>query len=287
MRSNTKTMLGQNVTLKTTFKKTTALLGVGMFLGSLALVGHGGVGLASRVIGPLQIHHESVTGSVSQLPLRLILDQFKEQLGVEYQAPKDELEQRVSVDLHGEALPEALAKILAQWDYALTIDSAGKVQKIIVVRKIPTGGPEEKTITREYDQIDFSNRWSKRGRTFMGEPQGAVMDERNGASPTFGTSHPVLPAGPPQQDERELQDAMDSAGMGIIPPAGYPEMEVHQVSDADEKRILESLNPRTIGSVEGAGDQEMSIAPVSEQEAQEILQSFTQSIGRSREGSLP
>ena len=121
----------------------------------------------------------------------------------------------------------------------------------------------------------------------MGEPQGAVMDERNGASPTFGTSHPVLPAGPPQQDERELQDAMDSAGMGIIPPAGYPEMEVHQVSDADEKRILESLNPRTIGSVEGAGDQEMNIAPVSEQEAQEILRSSTQSIGRSREGSLP
>ena len=80
---------------------------------------------------------------------------------------------------------------------------------------------------------------------------------------------------------------MDSAGMGIIPPAGYPEMEVHQVSDADEKRILESLNPRTIGSVEGAGDQEMSIAPVSEQEAQEILRSFTQSIGSSREGSLP
>ena len=121
----------------------------------------------------------------------------------------------------------------------------------------------------------------------MGDPQGAAMDERHVESPAFGTSHPVLQAGPPQQDERELQDAMEEAGMGIIPPAGYPEMEVTQVSDEAQKAILQSLNPPTIGSVEGAGYQEMNIAPVSEEEAQEILRSFNQSIGRSREGSLP
>lgn len=275
------------MTLNTTFKKTKVLLGVGMFLVSLSLVGNGGVGLASMVIGPLQIHHERVTGSVIQLPLRIILDQFQEQLGVEYQAPKEELEQCVSVDLHGESLPQALAKILAQWDYALTIDPSGRVQEIFVVRKIPTGGPEEKTIKREYDRSDFSNRWSKRGRTFMGEPQVAAMDERHVESPAFGTSRPVLTPGPPQQDARELQDAMDSAGMGMIPPTDYPEMEVHQVSDEEQDAILQSLNPRTIGSIEGEGEQEMNIAPVSEEEAKEILRSFNQSIGSSREGSLP
>ena len=113
------------------------------------------------------------------------------------------------------------------------------------------------------------------------------MDERHVESPAFGTSHPVLTPGPPQQDARELQDAMDSAGMGMIPPTDYPEMEVNQVSDEEQNAILQSLNPPTIGSVEGAGYQEMNISPVSEEEAQEILRSFTQSIGRSREGSLP
>ena len=287
MRVNTKTMLGQDAILKTTFNKTNTPLVVGIFLVGLFLAGTSGVGLPSTVIEPLQIHHESITGSVSQLPLRLILDQFQEQLGVEYQAPKEELDQRVSVDLHGESLPQALAKILAQWDYALTIDSAGRVQEIFVMRKIPTGGPEEKTIKPGYDRNDFSNRWSKRSRTFMGEPQGAVMDERHVESPQFGTSPSVLPPGAPQQYERELQDAMDSAGMGIIPPAGYPEMEVHQVSDEEQNAILQSLIPRTMGSVEGAGEQEMNIAPVSEEEAQEILRSFNQSIGSSMGASRP
>jgi len=286
MRVNTKNMQGRDVILKTTFNKTNTPLVVGIFLVSLFLAGTSGVGLPSTVIEPLQIHHESVTGSVSQLPLRRILDQFQEQLGVEYKAPKEELEQRVSVDLHGESLPQALAKILAQWDYALTIDSAGRVQEIFVVRKIPTGDPGKKTIKPEYDRSDFSNRGSKRGRTFE-EPQVAVMDERNGASPTFGISHPVIQPGPSHQDEGKLQDAMAAAGMGIIPPAGYPEMEVTKVSDEEQNAILQSLNPLTNGSSGGAGYPEMNIAPVSEVEAQEILRSFNQSMGSSMDAPLP
>ena len=180
MRSNTKTMLGLDVTLKTTFKKTNALLVVGVFFVSLSLVGNDGVGLASRVNSPLQIHHESVTGSVMQSPLRSILDQFQEQLGIAYQAPKEELEERVSVDLQGESLPQALAKILAPWDYALTRDPAGRVQEIFVVRKIPTGEPEEKAIKIENDRSmlpHIPSRSNKRGRAFRGESQGARMDE--------------------------------------------------------------------------------------------------------------
>ena len=289
MRFNTNKMLRQDVTLKTTFKKTNALLVVGVFFVSLSLVGNDGVGWASRVNGPLQIHQESVTGRVLQLPLRRILDQFQEQLGIAYQAPKEELEERVSIDLQGESLPQALAKILAPWDYALTRDPAGRVQEIFVVRKIPTGEPEEKAIKKENDRsvAPHSSRSKKRGRAFMGESQGARMDERHGESPTVGTSDPVIQPGPPQQDERELWEAMDEAGMGIIPPAGYPEMEVTQVSEEAQKAFLQSLNPLTNGSSAGTGYPEMNIAPVSDEEAQEILRSFNQSIGSSMEASLP
>ena len=289
MRINNKNMLRQDVTLNTTFKKIKVPLVVGVFLVSLCLVGNGGFGLATTVMGPLQIHYESVTGSVIQLPLRMILDQFQAQLGVAYQAPKEELEQRVSVDLHGESLLQALAKILAAWDYALTIDPAGRVQEIFVVRKIPTGSPEEKAIKAENDRsvAPHSSRSKKRVRAFMGESQGARMDERHGESPTVGTSDPVIQPGPPQQDERELWEAMDEAGMGIIPPAGYPEMEVNQVSDEAQKAFLQSLDPATNGSSAGTGFPGMNISPVSEEEAQEILRSLNQSIGNSMEASFP
>ena len=289
MRSNTKTMLGLDVTLKTTFKKINVPLLMGVFLVSLSLVGNDGVGLASRVNGPLQIHQESVTGRVWQLPLRSILDQFQEQLGIAYQAPKEELEERVSVDLQGESLPQALAKILAPWDYALTRDPAGRVQEIFVVRKIPTGEPEEKAIKTENDRsaAPHSSRSNKRGRAFMGKSQGARMDERHGESPAVGTSDPLIQPGSPQQDERELWEAMNDAGMGRIPPAGYPEMEVNQVSDEAQKAFLQSLNQQTNGSSAGTGFPGMNISPVSEEEAQEILRSFNQSIGSSVEASFP
>lgn len=289
MRINIKNILGQGVALNTTFKKTNAPLVVGVFFVSLYLVGNDGVGLASRVNGPLQIHQESVTGSVIQFPLRMILDQLQTQLGVAYQAPKEELEQRVSVDLHGESLPQALAKILAAWDYALKIDPAGRVQEIFVVRKIHTGGPEEKAIKADDDRsvVSNSSRWSKRDRKIMGGLQEAEMDERHVESPSFGTSHPVIQPEPPQFDEWELRDAMDAAGMEMIPPTGDSGMEVTQVSEEAQQAILQSFNPPAIGSFEGTGYQEMNIAPVSAEEAQEILRSLNQSIGSSMEASLP
>ena len=113
------------------------------------------------------------------------------------------------------------------------------------------------------------------------------MDERHGESPTVGTFDPVIQSGPPQQDERELWESMDETGMGLIPPAGYPEMEVTQVSEAAQKAFLQSLNPLTNGSSAGTGFPEMNISPVSEEEAQEILRSFNQSIGSSMEASFP
>ena len=284
-----KNMLRQDVPLNTTFKKIKVLLAMGVFLVSLCLGGNGGFVLATMVIGPLQIHQESVTGSVVQVSLRLILDQFQKQLGVAYQAPNEELEQRVSVNLHGESLLQALAKILAQWDYALTRDPAGRVQEIFVVRKIPLGGPEEKAIKAEDDRsvVPNSSKWSKRGRKIMGEPQGAEMDEHYAESPTFGTSHPVLQLGSSQLDAWELRDDLDAAGMEMSPHTDYPEMEVTQISEEDKKAILQSFNPPTMGSVEGTDYQEMNMAPVSEEEVQDILRSLNQSIGSSMEAPLP
>ena len=113
------------------------------------------------------------------------------------------------------------------------------------------------------------------------------MDELHGESSTFGTSDPLIQPGPPQQDERELWEAMDEAGMGIIPPAGYPEMEVNQVSDEAQKAFLQSLDPATNGSSAGTGFPGMNISPVSEEEAQEILRSLNQSMGSSMDASFP
>lgn len=264
--------------------KTPKVLLVVIFLVSLCVVGNVAFGLASNGKGPLQIQQGRVTGTVTQIPLHIILEQLHEQLGIEYTAPKEELEKHVSVELQQESLEQALAKILASWDYALKIDPAGKVQQIFVVRKIPAGGQEEKAFNVEDARTDFSNDSEEghRTRKFMRKQQGVLRDESSVASRIFGASPPFMQPVSPQQDERELWDAMEEDKMGTIPPIGYPEMEVNQVSEKEQQAILHSLNPQTSGSFEGAAFPEMNISPVSEETAQEILRSFNLSIEHSR-----
>ena len=121
----------------------------------------------------------------------------------------------------------------------------------------------------------------------MDEPQGAVMDERHGESPPFGTSRPFPQSGPPQLGEWEIRDAIEEIGMGVIPPTDYPEMEMHQVSEEAQKAFLQSLNPPTNGSLEWASFQDINIAPVSEENAYEILRFLNQSMGSSMKASPP
>jgi len=229
----------------TVMKHIASLLAIGLFLVSLGFAGNIGVGLASNETGLLQIHQDQVTGSVMQLPLQIILDQLQ-QLGIEYTAPTEALETRVSVDLQQESIARALAKILAPWDYALKMDPAGTIQEIFVVQKIPAAGPEDQTIKEEYNRRISSRftRVSKRPRIYMGEQQGALKEEIAVGSLPFGTSRPVIQQEPPEIpeiDEGNFWDALGEAGMEYIPPTGYPEMEVTPASEEEKQAILRSM----------------------------------------------
>ena len=225
--------------------KTPLVVG-GLVLVSLCVGGNGGFGLAANEISPLQIHQDHVTGSVTQLPLQIILDQFHEQLGIEYTAPTEARETRVSVDLQQESIAGALVKILAPWDYALKMDPAGTVQEIFVVQKVPAGGPEEQTIKEEYNRriSPRYTRMSKRPRIFMGEQQGALKEESAVGVLPFGTARPVIQHDPseiPEIDEGNYWDALGEAGMENTPPTAYPEMEVTPVSEEEQQAILRSM----------------------------------------------
>lgn len=210
---------------RTTLKKPIArVVALVLFLGSLWLVGHGGVGLASTVSGPLQIDHKSVSGTLTHVPLQIILDQFHKQLGIDYKASKAELEKPVSVVLHQESVEEALAIILAQWDYALQADATGHIQQIFVVRKIVAGGAEEQSIKAEAGQRLTANtrRGRKRTRQSMREPHGVLKEASSDPLDTMNPSLPDISPVPPHQDEERRWEAMVAAGMDISPTASYP-----------------------------------------------------------------
>lgn len=189
----------------TVLNKTAPLLAIGLFLISLGVVGTGGVGWALNDPGPLQIDQERVSGTVTQLPLRSILDQFHEQLGIDYRASKEELAKPVSVALHQASIQQALEKILATWNYALTKNQAGYIQHIFVLQKILAGGAEEKTIQAEA------------GRSLT----------------------------PHSRDERDPRAAVEEAEMGIIPPTDHPDLDITPMSEGEQQGIVEALESAT------------------------------------------
>ena len=263
---------------RTTLKKqTTQVVALGLFLGSLWLVGHGGVGVASAESGPLQIDHESVSGTVTHMPLQIILDQFHEQLGIAYKASKEELDKPVSVELYGESVEAALAKILAPWDYAFQADAAGRIQQVFVVRKVVAGGAEEQAIKAEAGQrLTSKTRWgrTRARRQAMEEPSVALQESSPAPFETSSFSRPNTPPVLPHQLEERRREAMEEAGMNIFPPTSYPEMEVAHVSEAEAQGILQSFNIPDDGAANGTSSPGMEMWQVSAAEAQGILQSF-------------
>jgi len=210
------------------------------------------------------------------MPLQIILDQFHEQLGIAYKASKEELEKPVSVELYGESVEAALAKILAPWDYALQADAAGRIQQVFVVRKVVAGGAEEQAIKAEAGQrLTSKTRWgrTRARRQAMEEPSVALQETSPASfarSPSRSNTPPVLP----QQLKERRREAMVESGMDLISPSSYPEMEVAHVSEAEAQGILQSFNIPDDGAANGTSSPGMEMWQVSAAEAQGILQSF-------------
>src|SRR5690606_9681917 len=82
----------------------------GLVLGGLK---EKGWALPSEV--PLQLEENRLTGHLSQVTLRSVLEQLRQQSGLAYEVPEEELEKTISIDLQQVPLLSALATILAPW----------------------------------------------------------------------------------------------------------------------------------------------------------------------------
>ena len=190
----------------TVMKSRAPVVAIGLVLVSLSLAGHIEVGWASTDSGPLQIEHERVSGTVTDVRLQRLLDQFHEQLGIDYQASKEELAKLVSVDLHQASIQQAVEKILATWDYALTRDQAGRIRHIFVLPKVLAGGMEEETIqaAAERSRTAHSRRGRQHASQSSGEPSVALRETRSESFASSSTLRPdPLDAAPQRAKENE------------------------------------------------------------------------------------
>ena len=225
----------------------------GILLLSWLVLGNGGLGVASETHSLLQIQGDRITGVLSQVPLRTVLEQLQEKLAIEYVVPGEELDKPVSANLAGEPVSKALSKILASWDYALQVDQQGRVHKIFVVAKMVTIESEKNTVKTSESKMAAFPRKMTRSEPILLTPQTGTLP-----SGTEMTSNPerdamvspmfVVPSEKlrpmviqsPQAGAMYVQPSSDV--MQVIPASGYPPMDVLPVSEDEGREFFEGHN---------------------------------------------
>lgn len=245
------------------------------------LVGLSGKGWALTPEVPLQVEGDRLTAHLSQVPLRTVLEQLQKQLGITYEVPAGELDNLISVDLQQTPILPALAKILAPWDYAFTVNAGGHLRSLYITPKAP---PADVVSERsEPSNVRPSNALADTGSSsFMGSDSdtgGEVRDanpslsyEREAdpilphsstpfASPEEldglrapvaggpmaiqpvpeGTTMPMMPAG--SGSGMQVTPAGSAPNMPIIPATAYPPMDIQPVPDYLQEEMLRMIQP--------------------------------------------
>lgn len=251
------------------------VLVVFLILGALT-----GQGMALTPQGPLQVEGDRLTGHLSQVTLRTVLEQLQKQLGIKYEAPVEELNKVISVDLQQDKILSALAKILAPWDYAFTVNAAGRLQFLYVTPKAPPG--EAVSGTRNPSGVGYSNALGESGLSsdqqmepvqeevdspsFLSheeEPNSnfSPSDSSSSSSPEespglrapvvgvpmdiqpvpAGTTMPMVPAS--SVSGMQVTPPANSPDMSIIPATSYPPMEIEPVPSYLQEEMLRNMQP--------------------------------------------
>ena len=246
----------------------------------LLLVGLRGGGVAMTTEGALQVEGDRLTGHLSQVTLRTVLEQLQKQLGIKYEAPVEELNKVISVDLQQDKILPALAKILAPWDYAFTVNAAGRLQFLYITPKAPPG--EAVSETRNPSEVGTSNALGESGfssdrqmepvqeevdipsfPSHEGDPDanfslsGSSFSSSPGESPGLrapvvgvpmdiqpvpaGTTMPMVPAS--IGSGMQVTPPANSPDMPIIPATSYPPMEIEPVPNYLQEEMLRNMQP--------------------------------------------
>ncbi len=250
-----------------------------VLVASLILVAPIGQLMAVTTEVPLQLEGDRLTGHLSQVTLRTVLEQLQKQLGVKYDAPVEELNKVISVDLHQDKILPALAKILAPWDYAFTVNAAGHLQYLYVTPKAPpgpavserrnpsdvgssrvlgeTGFSSDQQMEPVQDEVDtpsFLSHEREPNENFSPSPSSFPPPEESSGlrAPVVGvpmdiqpvpagTTMPMVPAS--SDSGMQVTPPANSPDMPIIPATAYPPMEVEPVPSYLQEEMLRSMQP--------------------------------------------
>ncbi len=240
--------------------RNTKCLFAAILLVVLLALGPGSIASASETHSLLQFKNDRVTGVLRHIPLRDVLEQFHNELAIEYIAPGKELDKHLSTDIVEESVSEALSKILAPWDYALQVDQQGRIQQVFVVaktmkqneveedgHKISQEEPLLAPVLKNMEESEHIPRKFNRMTALGAE----VSSNSSGIVPkNYWQSTEALPYVEdtgihsidllhPHGNPMIIRPS--SNAMEVIPASSYPPMEILPVSEELQREFLEEF----------------------------------------------
>ena len=243
------------------------------------LVGFNGKGWALTPEVPLQVEGNRLTAHLSKVTLRTVLEQLQKQLGVAYEVPEGELDTLISVDLEQTPILPALAKILAPWDYAFTVNAGGHLRFLYITPKAPpaeavserndssnnempsnsladtessSGSDTERGVGDANPSLSYENEAAPI-LPHSSTPPGSSPEEMHGIRPSVaggpmaiqpvpeGTRMPMMPAR--GSSGMQVTPADSTPNMPIIPATAYPPMDIQPVPGYLKEEMLRSIQP--------------------------------------------
>ncbi len=217
-------------------QKKIQLLVAGIVLLSWLILGNGGVGVASEPPFRLQVQGDRLTGVLSQVSLRTVLEKLQQKLAIEYVVPEEELDRLVSANFTGEPVIKALSKILTHWDYALQVDHEGRVHQIFVVAKAEPIEIEKNVETTSESQVAEYPRIIADSEAILqtSKTQAPLPGTASTSDTEKDTMAPMDVLAPEASHQMVIQPPQggpmiiqpSSSFMDVIPASGYPPMDV-------------------------------------------------------------
>jgi hypothetical protein len=227
----------------------------------------------------LLVEGDRLTGHLSQVTLRTVLEQLQKQFGLTYEVPTSELDHVISIDLQQTPIIPALAKILAPWDYAFTVNGAGRLQFLYITPKAPPteviseGVSSDVMPANVVPDMGFNPSQPNNADGGTGEADRSLYQENAGAPtqprsstsyPSFqeefhglkapiasapmaiqpvpeGTTMPMMPAG--VGGGMQVTPATSTPNMPIIPATAYPPMDIQPVPGYLKEEMLRNIQP--------------------------------------------
>ncbi len=193
----------------------------------------------------IEVHRETMTARLHQVPLKAVLQELQQQTGLKYTVAPEEADRPISVEFTAWPLRKGLSRILAEVNHAISFDANGMPVQVIIAKKSEAAGLDPHRVRPVDAEAMISVQRSGPGwegtRPADGEPLGGELsrgeDPAKITRPQFGG----MEIEPPSSGSMDIRPAIE-AEMMVVEPATGLDMEITFPAEGE---VMEVKPPNT------------------------------------------